>query len=469
MTYIGEVIMLFHLVKMLVDYEFFYFYIETAIYKQNIILQTKGEFKLNFCCVYIKIKEENLMKLNRKKYLLSEDEIRIFYSKKDLQEYLDFRKENDEWISCYINELAAVGIPNLPLFIPAKCTDINVKRSTYTIEVENIDYEQEDNDNCINNTGLFLIIPYQNKMVPFPTRGLAYNTICQRVDDYCGTMLRFDEKPTKSVLPIDEKAARLTRDFELYSDRCKILYRDAMVSAVLSKEYVILPADKLLEHLEEKLQKAYPDLEFIGGEVSIEHLICQYNLNDRAIEEKLRIKLNNMGNNINTLKAGIQFSTSDIGLSSVTVNIFFDCDGIRMFLAGINIPHKGDTSIEKFANRMEEFDMILKESEERIEILGNMEINNVASVVEQIAQEYNSVFPQKTTFEVVNELKLKFPSGGTGIDVYLGLNDIINRHNILNILTLSRYLSLLEDVAKLIKLPFDKIDTGEFNFRNFRK
>ena len=52
-------------------------------------------------------------------------------------------------------------------------------------------------------------------------------------------------------------------------------------------------------------------------------------------------------------------------------------------------------------------------------------------------------------------------SGGTAIDVYLALNDIIQRYSEENKISPTRYLNLSEQVAKLMHLPFERIDQGE--------
>ena len=122
--------------------------------------------------------------------------------------------------------------------------------------------------------------------------------------------------------------------------------------------------------------------------------------------------------------------------------------------------HVGDASIEKFGNAMENLGMILKESEERIEQLGNIDIKDVAGCVEKIREVYT--FLPKTVAEKVEEdLRIQFPNGGTAVDVYLALNDIVERHSKINVLSPTRYLNLCEQVAKLMKLPFAKIDAGE--------
>lgn len=400
----------------------------------------------------------------RKQFLKNDNEVIYLESRKDLQEYLNFRKENDECIQPFINELGAIGIKNEPLFIPSYCTKLQLKKNGYTINVPDIDPNDEINRECIEDVGLFLVFPYKNSIIPYPTRRIAFASICKRADDDCGTMYRFDQRPNKGVLPIDEKAERLTRDYLLYSDSCKILLRDGKVSAALSKEYAILPAHELIEALETQLSKDHPDFEFDNGSVSHEYLMVEYKLNDQMMEETLRLRLNDSGSDIKSLNAGIQFSTSDVGLSKVYANVFYNIDGIKVPIGdGIAIEHKGDASPEKFRNAMENLGMVLKECEDRIEQLGNIDIKDVAGCVAQIREAY-TFFPTKIAEAVENDCKAQFPKGGTGIDVYLALNDIIGRHVASSDLSPTRYLALFEQVAKLIKLPFDKIDSGEFSF-----
>ena len=51
-----------------------------------------------------------------KKYLENDEDVEILETWKDLKEYLTFRAKHDEWVQPFINELAAIGIPNHALF-----------------------------------------------------------------------------------------------------------------------------------------------------------------------------------------------------------------------------------------------------------------------------------------------------------------------------------------------------------------
>lgn len=189
-------------------------------------------------------------------------------------------------------------------------------------------------------------------------------------------------------------------------------------------------------------------------------------MNDTLMEESVRLKLNDAGAKISKLKAGIRFSTSDVGLSKVYATVFYDADGIRTTLgAGIEMEHKGDAKTEKFEEKVAYLGTLFKECEEQIERMGNIPIRNLAGCVKEIREVY-TFLPKSTAETVEEELQLKYPNGGTAIDVYLALNDIIQRHAKSANLSPTRYLNLSEQVAKLMKLPYEKIENGEWKQNN---
>ena len=394
------------------------------------------------------------------KFLQFDDEVRRFDTHDALARYLQFRKEHDEWIEVFINEPSAVGIPNEPLFFPKYCTDISVKKNGYILKLPDIDYDCQECEECIESNGLFLSFPYRDHLVIMPTRPIAYDSIVKRAADDCGTMMRFDSSATKNILPINEKADRLTRDFQLYSDLCKILLRDGKISAVLSKNYAVLPADELVETMERQLKKDHPRFLFDCAQASHEYLVIEYLLNDPEMEGSFLEALRDAGARISELKAGIRFSTSDVGMGKVYATLFYDADGVRTSLGGrIELVHEGDATPAKFGNLISGLGMLFKESEEQIERLGMMELTDAAETLRKIAAKY-TFFPKNITEEVANELEC-IKDGSTAIDVYLAMNDIIQRHAKKQNLSPTRYINACEQVAKLMHLPFSRIDAGE--------
>lgn len=400
--------------------------------------------------------------MSEKKYYLNDEESISFSEKDEFQDYLDFRKENDEWKLHFINTLACYGVSNLPLFTAGDCKDINVDMGTYHIDVADIDPAGKEEKECIDAELPFLCIPEEKGYKAVPTRGIAYNTILQRAEMQCGLMTRFEPKTNKQVHPAKEKYEWLTKAFSYYGDISKILIRDGKVSAVLSKEYQILPVKDLIEVMEEELSAIHENLAFEDASTSHEFTIAKYRLNDRVVEESLRLKLNDFGCNITSLIAGVQFSSSDVGLSSVRVNVYIKCDGVTMVLGGISMAHKGDASIEKFHTSFDNFGLILQEMEDKIEKLGNMDIHDVRKVVSIVAEHYPAIFPVKATEDVLSGLK----GAGTGMDVFIALNDIVDRHISSNNVSPTRYLQITEQVYSFANTPFDKVESGEHTLKS---
>ena len=392
------------------------------------------------------------------KYYLNDDETLNFSSKDDFQSYLNYRKETDEWKLHFINTLACYGVNKLPLFTSSDCKDIKVDMGTYHIDVKDINPAGKEEQECIDAELPFLCIPEEKGYKAVPTRGIAFNTILQRAEMQCGLMTRFEPKTNKQVHPAKEKYEWLTKAFSYYGDISKILIRDGKVSAVLSKEYQILPVKDLIDVLEEELSSIHESLSFESASVSHEYTVVKYLLNDRVVEETLRLKLNDYGCNITSLRAGVQFSSSDVGLSSVRANVFIICDGIHMVLGGVSMPHKGDASIEKYHDCFDDFGLILQEMEDKVEKLGNMDITNVRETVQLIAEKYPQIFPIKARDEVLTDLST---GAGTGMDIFIALNDIVDRHIKQNEVSPTRYLQITEQVYSFINIPFDKVESGE--------
>ena len=112
-----------------------------------------------------------------KKYLENDEDVEILETWKDLKEYLTFRAKHDEWVQPFINELAAIGIPNHPLFFQTNCTNLSVQKNGYRLDVKDIDYEDPENLSCIEDTGLFLVFPYKDSMAVYPTRRILKHMI----------------------------------------------------------------------------------------------------------------------------------------------------------------------------------------------------------------------------------------------------------------------------------------------------
>ena len=91
-----------------------------------------------------------------------------------------------------------------------------------------------------------------------------------------------------------------------------------------------------------------------------------------------------------------------------------------------------------------------------------MDIKDVRNTVSLVAEKYPAIFPVKATEEVLEDLS----STGTGMDVFIALNDIVDRHIKQNNVSPTRYLQITEQVYSFVNTPFDKIESGEATLKN---
>lgn len=274
--------------------------------------------------------------------------------------------------------------------------------------------------------------------------------------------MRFDIKGGDRLpLPVREKGQILTRVAQLNSKLCYVITLDGCVPGVVSDQYVPLPYIDLLKAMKRVVTKDHPDLEFDSGTLSFEYLIANYWLNDPVMEQSLALTMKNAGCNVDSLRAGIRFSSSDLGLSSVFLNMFLEINGILMPLGkGIQMEHKGDkASVEVFEEKCGELGSVLQANEDRIEELGNMDVKDVPGVVATLVKK-NAFLPKKAAEKVLEDLRLQMTSG-TGIDVYLALNQIIQVHSTMQKVSDERFLAMSEGVAKLIHTDFSKVTVLE--------
>lgn len=392
-----------------------------------------------------------------KKYFISDDETMVTNDHEELKEYLNFRKENDEWLVMRLNEIGAVGIPDLPLFFPLMCEDIEIKKDCHTQKVENIDWGEKENLECIESNGVFLVIPYHNQLKAFPLRNSAYSSILSRVDAFCPLMLRTKNKGSKLHLPANERAEILCRSLTLQNEMCKILYRDGKIVSVLSKNYSILAADELIDELEEILKEKFPNYVFDKAILSNDLTIVEYLLKEKDVEEKIRIVLNQQGMHAPLLKLGVRFATSDTGESKVYASIFCDIDGIRFNIdSGINMEHKGNLTAKDFGEKLRDIDSVLLRSCKQLEKLSNIKIEDFSKSLKQIV-ETCSFLPKISSECVINEAA-DYSQNVTALNIYMTLNDIIQRHVNMNESSASRYLVLCECITKLLYFDYEKLN-----------
>ena len=116
--------------------------------------------------------------------------------------------------------------------------------------------------------------------------------------------------------------------------------------------------------------------------------------------------------------------------------------------------------MENFQKKCKELGRVLQENEERIEELGLMKVADVPGVVKAVASK-SPFLPKAAMDRVISDLVAAGVDSGTGIDVYLALNEIVQIHMNTQKVSDERFLAMTEGVAKLMFTDFSKIQPEE--------
>ena len=388
--------------------------------------------------------------------LVSDDAIFEIKSEQDKQKVLTYISA-DEWISPYIYECHALELPDAPLFFGQFKQDFMVEMPTGTYRVPPMENSDEELSETARDTGLILVYPEKGHLVAKPTRYTAFTTMCARAGISGSTICNSQKKPLLNVLPLAEKATWLSRGFSLHLAPCKILYRDGKVSSMLSAEYEVLPADMAVPAFEDRIKKDHPALELSAGMLSHEYLYLDYLLNNKEMEESFFYMLQDFGIKCDAIKAGVRFSTSDIGSSCMSAAPFYKIDDMVVRLGDpIVLSHERGHSIEQFIGKLGALGMLFKESEDAVEVLGNTKIKHPAGCFWHILDRNPAL--KAGSESIADALDATYPAGCTAIDVFLSLNQIIQDRNNKRTLSPTQLINLSETVAKLLLIDYTEYD-----------
>lgn len=394
------------------------------------------------------------------KLLATDTSIFAIKTEQDKADVLSFI-EKDEWYQPYILECFVKEILNAPLFLDQYKEPFEVEyHDGIKINVPGMDSSDEALLETAQDTGLLLGFPQGDQgsggIIVKPTRYTAFTSICQRAGLSGSTITNSENKPLLSVLPIYEKAHWLSRGFSLHRAPCKILLRDGKISCMLSNEYEIMSADKVVPEFEDAIRKDHPDMFFVSGSFSHEYLLLDYMLNDPIMEESFIAMLQEYNISVTTVKAGVRFTTSDVGNSCLAAAPFYDIDGLRVRLGKpISLSHDKGHTISQFVEKLSMMALVFKECEDRIEELGNISIKHPKGCFLHILDENRTL--RSGSEGIADTLDATFPAGCNAIDIYLALNQIVEVRNQRGI-TPTQLINLTETISKLMFLDYTVYD-----------
>ena len=397
-----------------------------------------------------------------KKIYLKDEEVKNSSTEEMKDEVLNYIRK-DIWAEPYIYECAMVPVPvGSKMFQSFSDNEIEVVKTpeeTVIVNPECIIETDAELEQAEMEKDMLFLYPLEGKMQVYPTRYTAFTSICQRAGLSGTTITNADPKPLVDALPVIEKAHWLSRGMSLHKAPCKVLLRDGRISAMLSAEYEILPAYEAVPLLEEELGKEHPDYKFTSGALSHEYLVLNYVLNDPVMEGSFKLLLESFGMNVNTLSAGVQFTTSDIGNSMMQAAPYYVVDGLKVRLGKpVGIRHDKGKKMHDFKNELQKLGMLFKEAEDQVEKLGNTDIFNPELCFTNIIDAHKTL--KYGSDEVLEEIKTDYPVGTscTAVDIFFYLNKIIEVRNAKKAMTPTQMINLSEEIAKLMYIDFKVYD-----------
>ena len=392
-------------------------------------------------------------------YFRNADEQRTHGSREELQEYLDFCKEGDRWVTPYGTEVTMVLMdPENELFKDAYKSDFSPTPEKPDMVASGVEDEQGFED-AFRSTGMLAVFPLGNKMVAYPVIWTAEQGVYGRAGLYGPTIANNVETARRRHLQNNLRASWLTQGINLLKGRVVLLLRDGVVSGFNSDEYAVLPVYEAIPILEKKLKEDRPDATYVSGMVNHEFLMAEYDLKDPAASDGLSQILKKAGQQVDSLTACVRFSTSDTAAAMLQATPYYVLNGVPIRLGkGTGIKHTGNATMENWEKSLDSLGMLFKECEDQVEKLGNTVINHPAGCLQRVAEKAR--LPITATREVVERMLLRF-AGKTGcyaIDVYLALNEIVDLACKNENYTPKKVLDLSEEVAKCLNIKFEYFD-----------
>lgn len=369
-----------------------------------------------------------------------------------MNDYLEHRKENDEWIETKINKLRAFTMTT-----KSNDTSYSDDKINSFITENNIQGTVEIVRETLKDTGVFVSFPVKGKKVAYPLRYTAMDSTLARAGLGGRTMTNNEERPNQDVLPLEDKLKFMTRAFKLYNLNCKILIRDEKVSAIRSDQYAILPADELLKSLTDVLETDYPMAELSDGTANHEFVSFMWNLHDEDMEEEVRDRLSELGRQIKTIGSGICFVTSDTGDANATAYPYFTIDNCRLKCGNpVSVKHMGKKTAADFQKQLPKLDAMFKNNLNKIQELTNIIIRYPADCFRAVASQEK--LPKKICMKIADRIANDYPDTCTAFDIYYHMHEVCDMYQAEDGTSIVNILRIQNAVAATLYVNYTALD-----------
>lgn len=254
--------------------------------------------------------------------------------------------------------------------------------------------------------------------------------------------------------------------YKIYSNSSTLIYlNNDKIAAVLSgdsKDFSVLPLNNLLETLHEKFNELSLRFQFVDGYIDHYYCFSRYEILDGDLLDgyKKALKEHNISFNPNSMRAAVQFSSSNVGMSTAKVSAFIKTDNHYLPLGtACTTPHRGGKTIDDFKEHLKGMFGSYQEAVIDLTKLMDIELQNPVDVMTKICQKLK--YPKEQSIEAIRLFETYAGKDTTAYDVYCALGEVLFNCSASKI-DKTKTLIYSEDLPKVLgfsEKDWNKLDT----------
>lgn len=374
---------------------------------------------------------------------------------------MEFLHGNLSWMEAVVAETRVLvcesNNKNSPLFGQMAFTDTSCEVTSFVDRLENVApiSDLEAAEQCYKTSNRFVVLKNaDNEMKVIPTFHTAQLGLLTRRGCNCPAIMgnSFISRPAASMEEsFLNDSARRCRAKEQWG------IIDGGAIANTSEGYVPLDAYFGYEVFKKTVKGEWPEATYVSGSVSYSFYEAEWDINDEVAVDGLKCLLEEYGVKVESLRALVRYSTSDTTSAQMGATMYYMLNGNRIRLAKtIGVDHRGDASIGKYAEVISDIGMLLKESEDAVERLGNTEIQYPAGCLSNVLGRCHLLNKYGTKY--VDEWVVKAPTEVTALDIIIKVNEVLQEQAKYEDWSAERIVDASEVVSRMLNRKFSDYD-----------
>lgn len=343
------------------------------------------------------------------------EEAFLVLNKEDYKETLTEIDNATSWQKVYFKDVQVIGIDNIPILLD----EVKEKHEMTALD-ENVIVS------CMENSGICVQFPENNKMKTYPVSTIGYQGVVLRAG-FSGPALNYGESSKRNPMPPIERAKVLNAGLSTYKDSESafgyIMRRYDRIDAFHSSEYSVLPVSELLEVVEDVLDFYYEGWDFQDGSVSPSFVSLKWQIKDTNLETELKKIFKK-----EDFKICLVMLSSDTGTSSAKLYLALQGKSSFPILVGRpkGVPHKCGKTTADFSAAANAITASIRDNFSLIQELTKKKCVHVGGAIRLLAYKFR--LPKKISLQVAEEYAIGYPTGATFYEVFIALQDIIYQY-----------------------------------------